>query len=228
MTTLLIRPPLRIALAVALAGAALVSCSSEEGGTGSASCAAIIEYGGHPYCGGGELKRDPPTTGRLVEGVLPRCDDSGGQDPPDGPGEMVHVSELEGVPVDTAFLWNGAIYLRRGHRLPAATEIWFRAPRCTTDGEFDLLADWLDVPGPKKVRFDGDLRPPYRLHVHVTRGPDAYVGTTVQLRADAGTDPALGPRDVKESLWEGGRVAARVRCVDGRFRAVSLSVPPGA
>ena len=172
------------------------------------------------------LKRDPATTGRIVEGILPLCDDSGGQDPPVGPEESVQVAELEGVPLGTAFLWNGGIYLRRGHRLPAATEVWFRAPRCTSDGEFELTADWLGVTGPKKVRFDGDLRPPYRLRVHVSEGPQKYVGTTIQVRADAATEPALGPRDVKESLWEGGQVVARVQCVHGRFRAVSLAVPP--
>ena len=225
MTTLLIRPPLRIALAVALTGAALLSCSSEEGGTGSASCAAIIENGGHAYFGGGDLKRDPTTTGRLVDGVLPVCDDAGGQDPPVGPAETVHVSELEGVPLDTAFLWMGDVYLRRGHRLPETTKIWFRAPRCTTDGQFDLTGDWLGVTGPHKPQFDGDLRPPYRLRVHVTEGPRDYVGTTIQVRADSATEPALGPSDVKDSLWEGGQVVARVQCVGGRFRAVSLTVP---
>ena len=225
VTTRLPRPPLRIALIVALAGAALVSCSSQEDGTESASCPAVIEYGGHAYSGGGALKRDPATTGRHVDGVRPLCDDSGGQDPPVGPAETVQVSELEDVPLDTAFVWMGELYLRRGHQLPAATKIWFRAPRCTTDGEFGLTADWLGVTGPHRPRFDGDLRPPYRLQVHVTEGPRAYVGTTIQVRADAATEPALGPSDVKDSLWEGGQVVATVRCAGGRFRAVSLAVP---
>ena len=86
------------------------------------------------------------------------------------PEETVQVAELDGVPLETAFLWADTIYLRRGRELPAATQIWFRAPRCTSDGEFDLIADWLGVTGPKKPRFDGDLRPPYRLQVHVTQG----------------------------------------------------------
>ncbi len=100
-------------------------------------------------------------------------------------------------------------------------------PRCTSDGEFELTADWLGVTGPKKVRFDGDLRPPYRLRVHVTEGP-----AEVRRHHDPGARRrrdrarALGPRDVKESLWQGGQVAARVQCVHGRFRAVSLAVPP--
>jgi hypothetical protein len=221
-----IRPLLRLALAVALAGATLASCSSGERGAGSASCAAVIEYDGHTYWGAGGLKRDPVTTGRLVEGVLPICDDSGGQDPPEVAEEAVRVAELADVPLATGFLWNGSLYLRHRHRLPAATRIWFRAPRCTTAGEFTLTADWLGVTGGRKVRFDGDLRPPYRLQVHVTKGPNAYVGTTVALRADATTEPTLGANDVKDSLWEGGQVAARVRCADGRFRAVGLWIPP--
>ncbi len=54
-----IRPSLRLALAVVFVGATLVSCSSEEGGTGSASCAAVVEYGGHAYFGGGHAEARP-------------------------------------------------------------------------------------------------------------------------------------------------------------------------
>jgi len=137
----------------------------------------------------------------------------------------VDVDVLADVPAETAVLWNGSVYLRDGRELPAPARLWFRAPRCTTDGQFDLIGDWLGVIGPKPPRSDGDLRPPYRLEVHVTSGPDAYAGTTIQVHADAATDPRLGPNDVKTSLWNGGQVAARVDCVDGRFHAVSLRVP---
>jgi hypothetical protein len=225
-----IRSPLRLALTLALAVVTLTSCSSRagggEGGTDESSCAAMIEYGGHTYWGHGALKRDPMTTGRLVAGVLPGCDDSGGQDPAADHAEPVQVAELVDIPLDTAFLWADTIFVRDGRVLPAAARSWFRAPPCTSDGEFDVTADWLGVTGPKKPRFDGDLRPPYRLRVHVTEGPGEYVGTSVLLHADAATEPDLDARDVKESLWEGGQVAARVRCDDGRFRAVSLTVPP--
>ena len=62
--------------------------------------------------------------------------------------------------------------------------------------------------------------------MHVTESPRTYVGTTIEVRADAATEPALGPSDVKDSLWEGGQVVARVQLVaGGRFRAVSLTVP---
>lgn len=226
------RSPLRLALVLVLGGLSLASCSSggtgEGGGGGEASCAAVIEYAGHTYWGRGGLTRDPATTGRVVPAVMPVCDDSGGQDPPTAPEQPVRVAELDGVPLSTAFLWSGTIYARHGRELPASTDVWFRKQRCTSDGEFDLTADWLGVTGPRKVRFDGDLRPPYRLEVHVTDGPVTYVGTTIRLHADAATQPALRPRDVKESLWQGGQVAARVRCEGGRFRALSLVVPPSS
>jgi len=219
------RTPL-LSLTLLLAGVALSSCSSRDGG-GEASCAAVIEYRGHAYWGSGPLKRDPATTGRLVAGVIPACDDSGGQQPED-PAEPVEVAELADVPLDTAFTWNGGIFVRDGRELPAATRPWFRAPLCRRDDEFDLTADWLGVTGPRQPRFDGDLRPPYRLEVHVTQGPEEYVGATVLVHADAATQPGLGPREVKSSLLEGGRVSARVECVDGRFHALALRVPEGA
>lgn len=220
-----IRRALRRPLAVALTCVALTSCAAGEGGgTGSASCAAVVVYQGHTYLGGGELKRDPATTGRHVEGVLPACDDSGGQDRVE-PEQPVRVDELSDVPLGTAFLWNGSVFVREGRVLPASTQIWFRQQRCTSPGEFDLVADWLGVTGPRKPRFDGDLRPPYRLEVHVTDGPREYVGTTIGVHADAATDPGLGTRDVKASLWRGGQVLAHVSCVHGRFRAHSLRTP---
>lgn len=212
-------------MAVALLAGALAACTSgHSGGSASASCAAAVVYDGHLYLGQRPPKRDPATTGRLFDAVLPGCDDTGGQLPAD-PDERVKVSELADVPITTAFLWQDTVFVRRGHELPAVSRPWFRAPRCATDGRFRLRADWLGVTGPRKTRFDGDLRPPYRLEVHVVDGPSEYVGTTVHVRADAGTDPLLGPRDEKTSLQHGGRVVAQVECVDGRFHAVSLRVP---
>jgi hypothetical protein len=203
----------------------LIACSNGDDGGGEASCAASIVYRGDIYVGHGELKRDPATTGRQVTGALPGCHDSGGQDPAE-PDEAVQVAELVEVPLDTAFQWNGSIFVREGRELPPETRSWFRAPRCTTAAEFELLGDWLGVTGPNKPRFDGDLRPPYRLQVHVTDGPAEYVGATIDVHADAATEPTLGPEDVEASLGEGGQVGALVRCDAGRFHALSLRVPP--
>ena len=231
MTRLPLRTPLRLAATLAVACLTLASCSAHTGiaagGTGEASCAARIEYAGHTYTGRGGLKRDPAATGRLVTGVVPGCDDTGGQDPASGREEAVQVAELRDVPLDTALLWNDSVYVRDGRALPALTRAWVRAPRCTSRGGLDLTGDWLGVSGPRKPRFDGDVRPPYVLDVHVTDGPATYVGATIRIHVDATTDPALGPRDVRTSLCRGGQVTARITCVDGRFRAVALAVPQG-
>lgn len=222
------RPLLRLPLTVALTCVALVSCTTGGGGagTGSAACPAAVVYQKHTYLGHGEVKREPATSGRLIEGMLPSCDDSGGQDPVE-PDRPVQVAELADVPLETAFLWNGSVYIRNGRELPAAAQIWFRAPRCISAGEFDLTADWLGVTGPNRPRFDGDLRPPYRVEVHVTKGPRKYIGTTIRVHADASTDPGLGTRDVKRSLWKGGEIVAHVSCARGRFQAHSLGTPRG-
>ena len=210
---------------------AVASCGSGDGagggGTRSSACAAVVVYQGHTYLGRGEMKRDPATTGRVVDGVLPSCDDSGGQDPVES-DQSVQVAELVDVPLETAFEWHGSVYVRKGRELPVAAEGWFRVPRCTSVGEFAVTGDWLGVAGSQKPRFDGDLRPPYRLEVHVTEGPREYVGATIRVHAHADTDPGLGPGDVKTSLWKGGQVIAQVSCLDGRFRGHSLRSLPGS
>lgn len=181
-------------------------------------------YGDHWYAGRGGLRRDPATTGRLVTAVMPRCADSGGRES-GAPAHRVQVAELVDVPLRTAFLWHDDLYVRDGHRLPPTTRVWFLAQRCSSMGTFRLTADWLGITGPNMPRFDGDLRPPYRLEVHVTGGPRRYVGATIMVRADAGTDPALTAESVKTSLWAGGQVIATVSCANGQFRAHALRVP---
>lgn len=222
-------PLARIGLWLALLAVAVpltAACASQAGGggNGAASCVALIKYQGHDYLGHGDLKRDPATTGRQVTATIPGCDDTGGQGPAD-PDETVKVNELADVPLETAFLGGNGIYIREGRELPAATRIWFRAPRCATAGRFRLVTDWLGVTSRKKPRFDGDIRAPYRLEVHVNKGPGKYLGTTITVHADATAQPALGPKDVKASLWEGRRLVVVASCDDDRFQALSLWVP---
>jgi hypothetical protein len=130
--------------ALAVAGPLTAGCASEAGGdrTGEASCAAVVVYQGHSYYGFGDLKRNPATTDRRVTGTVPSCDDSGGQEPVE-PEQVVEVAELAEVPLETAFLWNGSIFIREGGELPAAKRtFWFRAPDCATAGRFQIVADW--------------------------------------------------------------------------------------
>ena len=213
---------MRQAVAVVAAPMLLVGQSGCSGGdAGSASCAAVLVYDGHTYLGSGRVKRDPKVTGRSMRAVLPGCDDTGGQSVAHK-NEPVQVDELADVAPSTAVLFQGSLYVRTGHDLPEQTQRWFRAPRCSTTGTFEVTGDWLGVAGPKKPRFDGDIRLPYRLELHVTSGPTRYVGTTIMVQATKATDPALAPADVRSSLWKGGQVSASVRCADRHFEALAL------
>jgi len=214
----------RLAATVVAGSMLLAGLSGCSGGdAGSASCAAAIVYDGHTYLGNGGLKRDPEVTGRSMPAVLPGCNDTGGQSEVEK-DETVRVAELADVASSTAVFFHGSIYIREGRDLPKDTKRWFRAPRCGTAGTFEVAGDWLGVTGPKRPRFDGDIRPPYRLEVHVTSGPARYVGTTIMVRATEATDPALTPADVEASLWRGGQVRASVRCADRHFEAIALHV----
>jgi hypothetical protein len=220
-----VRRAFAVGLTIVLTGSSSTACSpGSPGGTSSAQCAAVLVYGDHSYAGRGHVRRDPATTGRIVTAMVPPCDDSGGRDQGET-AQRVRVAELVDVPLETAFLWHDDVYVRHGRRLAPTTRNWFLTQRCSSVGTFQLTADWLGVTGPNRPRFDGDLRPPYRLEVHVTEGPRRYVGATILVRAGSSTDPALGPESVKTSLWKSGQVIATVSCANGGFRARALRVP---
>lgn len=213
---------MRLAVIVVAGPMLLAGLSACSGGdAGSASCAAVLVYDGHTYLGNGGVKRDPEVTSRSMPAVLPGCNDTGGQSEAEKE-EPVRVHELAEVAPSTAVFFQGSIYVRKGRDLPKQTQRWFRAPRCGNAGTFEVTGDWLGVTMPKKARFDGDIRLPYRLEMHVTSGPTRYVGTTITVRATEATDPALTPADVKASLWKGGQVSASVQCADRHFEALAL------
>ena len=187
------------------------------------SCAALLDFGGHRYTGHGELKRDPETTGRTATGTVPGCEDGNGA----APTRQVKVVELADIGMRRAVLVDGTLYVRTDRPFPATARAWFVAPRCEDGGRFELAGEWLSAQGGLRPRYDGDLRPPYRIGVHVTRGPRRYVASTVQLHVTRHTRPALSSKDAKASLRRGGTVTAEVRCVDGRFVTTSVTSRPG-
>ena len=215
-----------VAVFAAAAAGHLSACSQDSPVTtsgGDAGCAALLEYDGHRYAAHGELKRDPDTTGRFESATALGCDDGNGE----APDRQVEATELADVPADRALLVEGTLYVRVDRPLPEAARAWFVAPACDREGAFEVRGDWLSVKGTHEPRFDGDLRPPYRVVVHVDDGPPELVGATIGIRATADTDPSLGPRDVKGSLWEGGGLVAQVRCDGGTFVATALTSTPG-
>lgn len=218
----------RLSSGAVLAGLLLLGACGVPAGfgrstSGEAVCAAVLELGGLEYTGHGELRRIPATTGETRSARVPACDDGNGV----AAARTVEVAVLADVPARRAVLAEGALYVRAGRPFPEAAREWFVTPECATDGGFRLAGEWLAVGPPRRPRSDGDLRPPYRLEVRVDEGPNAYVDTVVDLRVTADSRPRLGRDDVRTSLWEGGRVSARVHCEDGRFVADAVSSAPG-
>ncbi len=204
------------------AGAPRGTAAESEGGatvTRSGLCAAELEYADHHYVGHGDLLRDPATTGRVESGTATGADCDLSRE--------IEVAELAGVSMERAVLAEGTVYVRADRPFPEAARVWFSPVRCTSDGELELSGDWLGVQSPNAAAFDGDLRPPFRVEVHVTEGPADYRGARVTIRATEATDPTLGPSDVQDSLHEGGGLTAVVRCAGGGFVATALTSTPG-
>jgi hypothetical protein len=211
-----VKPATALVLLVLLAG-----CSGSTEAGGAASCADLVRFDGKRYHGHGELQRMPATTGPAGTATRLGCDDGSGA----STDEDIEVVGLRDVPLDRGFLSHGQLYVRDELEFPDAARDWFEPTRCEDAEPFELTGRWLGVESSRKVRFDGDIRPPYRVNAWVTRGPQEYVDTRVTVHADGHTDPQLGPDDVKASLWEGGHVTAAVHCVDGRFVADGLTTP---
>jgi hypothetical protein len=217
------------AVVVAILALALGACSAEstpgpEDGTSSSGlCAARLVVDGRTYDGIGGLRRDPGVTGSEIRATMPGCDDTGGEPSPD---EAVTAQVLAEVPPETALLYQGDVYVREGKgqdaQLQERLRHWRTSPQCSTPGTFELTGTWLGVDGPHEPELDGDIRPPYRLTIHVERGPAAYTRAQVVVRVTEMTSPVLDRSDVETSLWAGGSVTADVRCDGARFVALGV------
>ncbi|MDN4175057.1 hypothetical protein QWY28_18985 [Nocardioides sp. SOB77] len=200
------------------------SAGQELPGTGAvaaAICAATLELDGRTYLGHGELRRQPEVTGRRLDGVVPGCDDTPNRGDPE-PDRSVQAEELADLPAEVAVLLDGSVYVRDGEELPPEVRVWFDSPTCDHAGELGLTGTWLAVRGPHEPRFDGDIRPPYRIEVEVTTGAPSYAGTRLWIHVGPAADPLLGAADVRDTLWEGGVVRASVRCDSDRFVATAV------
>ena len=214
-----------LALAAACLPLSLTACGADNLNLGettntAASCAAVLRVDGKDYLGIGGLRRDPPVTGEEVEAVMPGCDDTGGEAPTD---ETVSAQVLSEVDSDTALLYEGAVYVREGRDAPEQLQQWRTAPKCDTEGTFELSGTWLGAQGAHKPNYDGDIQPPYRITMHVDDGPEQYEKAEVVVHAETETSPALDADDVKSTLWTGGTVTATVRCDGDTFTAEALT-----
>jgi hypothetical protein len=89
-----------------------------------------------------------------------------------------------------------------------------------------LLGPWLGIlsaDGPTEI----DLLPPYVLDMHVREASESrYLRAFLRLRVTERTRGLITREDIEEVLWEGGDLAAKVRCARGRYLAVRLDPRP--
>lgn len=200
------------------AGAALAS----EGAT---SCAFVVRWQGWRYYAI-EVKISPLVGRRLGRGLMPGCG-------PSEPATRVRLAALPGVSPRDAVVMIGltdAVLVRaslvaRGD-LPAGVRRLLRAPRCVSSERVRLFGEWLGILAADGSTED-DLRPPYVLDMHVRKASESrYLRAFLRLRVTERTQGLITRDDVEQVLWEGGDLAAKVRCARGRYVAVRLDPRP--
>lgn len=207
--------------AVALVAGCSATGSSDDDGTTSSSqalCEARMRHDGMDYVGYIGLVRDPEVTGEQVAVALQWCDDTGrGTTPPDTPAS---ATLLAGIRPERALLVGSTLYVRRGRELPRWTDRWFTKPRCRRPGTFEVVGEWTGAAG--DVLPEGGYAPPYRAFVHVTSGPEPFVGARIKVRVTTSTRVAMEGPEVAAALQRGDEAVVVARCVNGYVRALSL------
>ena len=188
----------------------------------------MLDYRGDRYTSAGDLARLPTAVGTAGQATYPPCDDTGGR-LPSGGGGQVSVGRIRGVDPGTAFLANGRLWL---HRDVTSLPGFVRASRlpvpCTLRGPVTVSGTWLSVESPRRVRFDGDVRPPYRIELASGTPsvvPAGYQSVVLSVAGTRDTRTAT-PAEVRRTLQSGDPVDVEVHCDGRRFVADSLAASP--
>jgi len=204
--------------------------STPPPGAGAASCILMVVYESHAYYGAGV--EVAPREGRFVgAGILPGCNDTGGEPAPD---EEIELAEIEGVSPGIALAWQGrtdVVLVREGFddRLPPEVRRLMQAPSCDIrDEPIQLAGPWIGILGPDETG-DLDLASPYDVELFVEKSSvPRYERAFLTVRVRAGPERPLTRADIRSSLWEGGTIELGVVCQDGRYVAESATAyPPG-
>lgn len=192
---------------------------------GAASCALVVVYQGNRYWER-SVEVLPREGGILGTGMIPDCNDTGGEP---GPGEAVELTALEGIPPDVALLWGGrpeTVLVREGleSRLPA--ELRRQAPTCDSrDEPIQLAGPWLGMFGSGDPE-DLDLMSSYDVKLFAAESSvPRYERTFLVVRVPAGLKRPLTRAEVRRWLWD-GRIELTVACRDGRYVAESVAAYP--
>ncbi|GAA1933762.1 hypothetical protein [Nocardioides marmoribigeumensis] len=216
-------PAVLAAAAVLAVGGVGYTVLREPEQVGSADCGYVVRWDGRRWTGIG-IDRSPVAGDTLGQGAVLGCDEGRGRIP----DEPVVVRSVRGVDAREAILVGGEVLLPEGSTtLPGALRGAREPVRCDLEGTARLAGRWTGATGPRKVRFDGDLRPPYRIDFVTSdqRVTDGWASVVLHARATATSRP-LRPAEVKAMLWHEGEEVLTAHCVDGRF--VADSIDPGS
>jgi Family of unknown function (DUF6281) len=207
-----------------------VSRGTVASSSSTSSCVFYLRWRGRTYEAVG-VEVSPRVGRRLGRGVLPPCNDTGGASVEST--ERVAIAALPGVAPRRALVglaWNDTVFVRRSllrlGRLPLEVRRLLRAPRCTSEGRVRLVGEWLGILGIDD-QTENELVPPYALEMHVRNASKSrYVRAFLTIRVRSSLAAPLSREDIENVLWTGGDIATTVRCVRGRYVAVSVEARP--
>lgn len=191
------------------------SLSSCAGGESDASCIAVLEIDGASYYGRDSRDLEIPTTGEMVDAVIPGCQDSGQEEP----GEEIRAELIRDVPAATAVVLDDEIYVRGGGQLPADAGDWYPSVSCRESGEITLRGRLGGVSEPYQPYAERTLAAPYQVSLLVDEG--SYAGTVLDVQVTAETETGLTAADRDRDRVT---LRATVSCREGEFLARSLQV----
>jgi hypothetical protein len=206
--------------------------ATTQGGTGrpavagAASCALVVVYQGNKFWEQ-SVEVVPEEAGPLGTGVIPDCNDTGGEP---GSGDEVELTALAGVPPEVALLWPGrpeTVLVREGleNRLPP--ELRRKAPTCDPrDEPIRLAGPWLGLFGADGFYSDEiDLTSSHKVKLFAAESSaPRYERAFLVVRVPAGLERPLTRADVR-FLWE-GTIELAVTCRDGQYVAESVAAYP--
>jgi Family of unknown function (DUF6281) len=166
-----------------------------------------VSFRGHRYTGYDAVVR--PVPGEILgEALLPACNDTNAADPVGD--ERIKVARIPGVDPDVAVVWGTETILvveGTGAPLPETISRYLERPTCDpSDEPIELSGTWLGILG-ADGNTEVDLDPPYDVEMYAASSSAAtYARAELSVRVPVSLGRPISSDDVRNSLWEGGRI----------------------